>query len=188
MSSNEVKKPTCNQVQVFPWRANSLAIEGTRALGATPHLARPTRTDIVLVPVWFVGSRKLWLPWLSVLVWAAALFSISAVPGSSIPTSPFSSADKVVHLLLYGPLGFLVARATGLSVRGRARDALLITVAVVLAYGVSDEFHQRFVPRRSSDVRDVVADAIGGTLGGAIALFVPRMRRRAPARSRATKD
>jgi VanZ family protein len=42
--------------------------------------------------------------------------------------------------------------------------------AIVLAtmYGVSDEFHQSFVPGRSPDRFDVVADCVGATIGVAL--------------------
>jgi VanZ family protein len=34
-----------------------------------------------------------------------------------------------------------------------------------MLYGVSDEFHQYFVPGRSVEALDVLADALGGLLG-----------------------
>lgn len=42
--------------------------------------------------------------------------------------------------------------------------------ALLLAsvYGASDEWHQAFVPLRDSDVRDWVADSLGGTIGSAL--------------------
>jgi VanZ family protein len=40
----------------------------------------------------------------------------------------------------------------------------------VVAFGISDEWHQSFVPGRSADVLDVLADAAGGALGVAAAL------------------
>ena len=40
---------------------------------------------------------------------------------------------------------------------------MTLTVAwvVAVAYGVTDEWHQSFVPNRQADVRDVIANAIG---------------------------
>ena len=37
-------------------------------------------------------------------------------------------------------------------------------VVVATLYGISDEFHQYFVPPRQVEVRDVLADAIGASL------------------------
>ena len=38
-------------------------------------------------------------------------------------------------------------------------------VAIVMVYGLSDEFHQSFVPMRDASIYDVFADIIGGMLG-----------------------
>ena len=49
-------------------------------------------------------------------------------------------------------------------------------LAHLLAYGASDEWHQSFVPGRSVDVADWIADAIGVVVG---VLFYHWLRRRA---------
>jgi VanZ family protein len=41
----------------------------------------------------------------------------------------------------------------------------LAAIALATMYGVSDEFHQSFVPGRSPDRFDVVADCVGATIG-----------------------
>jgi VanZ family protein len=46
----------------------------------------------------------------------------------------------------------------------RQRQLWWVALAVML-YGVSDEFHQYFVPGRSVEALDVLADALGGLLG-----------------------
>jgi VanZ family protein len=40
---------------------------------------------------------------------------------------------------------------------------------IAVGYGVTDEWHQSFVPNRHADVRDVAADAIGA-LAAAVAV------------------
>ena len=40
-----------------------------------------------------------------------------------------------------------------------------------LLYGISDEYHQSFVPGREAGVADAIADTIGGFLGVWIYLF-----------------
>lgn len=63
---------------------------------------------------------------------------------------------------------------------GRNEPATQLFVAVLCAtlYGITDEANQAFTPRRSRDVYDVLADAIGGMLG-AIACVAIMSRRRA---------
>jgi VanZ family protein len=104
----------------------------------------------------------LWL-WAPVAIYMAAIFLVS---GDSNPPAPQSVSDKFLHLLAYGGLGVLVCRAMVGGMGGRVtRRAALITLMVSVAYAVSDEVHQMFVPQRSPDVVDVVADAAGAALG-----------------------
>jgi VanZ family protein len=46
--------------------------------------------------------------------------------------------------------------------------------AVAILYGLSDEWHQSFVPGRTPDVWDLVVDAIGALTGIGIAIGVAR--------------
>jgi len=47
----------------------------------------------------------------------------------------------------------------------------LLVVLATLLYGISDEFHQFFVPGRSFETFDVMADTIGGAIGGTVYLI-----------------
>jgi len=80
-----------------------------------------------------------------------------------------SFADKLVHGAVYAILGALAWRALAASGGGRStaggRRTLVLAWLLTLVYGVSDEVHQRFVPGRTPDPWDVVADATGGAIG-----------------------
>ena len=71
--------------------------------------------------------------------------------------------DKAVHFLVFGLLGILFYRAFGTLAALKDHEIWRICAAISTAtlYGVSDELHQWFVPYRSADVWDAVADAIG---------------------------
>jgi VanZ family protein len=89
----------------------------------------------------------------------ALIFVVSAL---SAPPSPQQVGDKTQHALAYAGLATLAVRATaGGRVGGITVPALLTAWVVAAAYGVSDELHQAFVPGRSADVADAVADALG---------------------------
>jgi VanZ family protein len=118
-------------------------------------------------------------PWIPPLLWAAVIFVLSSIPGSSYPRTQVPGADKIVHFVLYGTMGALCVRALLLRRTATAAPALrtrllVLASAVALAsfYGVSDELHQLLVPGRSADWRDALADALGALVGGAIALRV----------------
>jgi VanZ family protein len=116
-------------------------------------------------------------------VWAATIFVLSSFPGSAYPATNLFQADKLVHVALYGLLGGLCARGFVRSGRGAHLGSLAVTAiaaAVSTLYGISDELHQWFVPGRTADWRDVVADSAGSALGAVVIVVALRRRHRAP--------
>ncbi len=101
------------------------------------------------------------------LVYGALIFSLSSA--SDLPNLPKGFSDKAAHLLLYSGLGFLLARALAGGLRRRVPAWVPpLVVLLAVAYGVSDEVHQFFVPRRHFDLLDLTADAIGAGLGAGL--------------------
>lgn len=70
--------------------------------------------------------------------------------------------DPSLHALGYCVLAITLIRAcAGGEWRGVRPATLAIAWLMAVIYGVSDEWHQSFVPGRTPDAYDVVADAIG---------------------------
>ncbi len=94
------------------------------------------------------------------LLWAALIFWLSS--RSHLPEPPlfFDGADKLVHVLAYAVL-------TSLLLWADCGRRVWLWLAVAVAYGVSDELHQGWVPLRESDALDVLADAAGALVAGA---------------------
>jgi VanZ family protein len=64
-------------------------------------------------------------------------------------------SDKTGHFLAYGGLGMLVLRAVaGARWGGVNANTSFAAWGITAAYGVSDEFHQRFVVGRTAAVDD----------------------------------
>jgi VanZ family protein len=83
--------------------------------------------------------------------------------------------DKLLHTVGYAGLGVLALRAFhGGFERPRPAPTIYAAVAVVL-WGISDEFHQSFVPGRNASAWDVLADAVGFAI--AVALVATAMSR-----------
>jgi VanZ family protein len=84
---------------------------------------------------------------------------------------PFLSADqlevgnvvcrKAGHILEFFVLGMFTWRAFSSETR-EVRRVFLFSAAFVLAVAMTDEFHQSFVPSRTSSFTDVGYDFIGG--------------------------
>lgn len=115
--------------------------------------------------------------WAPPVLWAATLFGLSSIPGQHIPTIGFSFSDKVEHFCAYGILGVLCFRALRLTTALRIGGAILVVAAVALGYGISDEIHQLFVPLRSSEALDALADLCGGTAGAIVGSRIAWLRK-----------
>ncbi|NIW80004.1 MAG: VanZ family protein, partial [Calditrichae bacterium] len=50
---------------------------------------------------------------------------------------------------------------------------ILIAIIIGIVYGISDEYHQSFVPGRFADVVDALADTLGIIIGVLLFRFVP---------------
>ncbi|MBZ0073042.1 MAG: VanZ family protein [Thiohalobacteraceae bacterium] len=98
------------------------------------------------------------------VTWMATLFYLSSQPMPEIDLG-FTGQDKLVHLVAYGLLGALLLGALPLRTGGYSRGQMLLAAALATLYGISDEWHQFFVPGRTMDGLDVLADAIGALLG-----------------------
>jgi VanZ family protein len=99
----------------------------------------------------------------------AMVFALSAW---QTPPSLPGGTDKGVHWLLYCGLSAFVVRAlTAADWRQLTWRRVVLAIVISAAYGASDEFHQRFVPGRTPDVMDLVADTLGAA-AAAIALRV----------------
>ena len=115
------------------------------------------------------GPRGLAL-WMPVALYAAVIFVSSSIERP--PAPPGGLPDYVVHALVYAGFAAVLLRALA---RGRwsgvtAGRAVAAAMAAT-AYGVTDEFHQSFVPGRFVSLGDLVADA-GGAAAGVCAVLI----------------
>jgi uncharacterized membrane protein len=77
--------------------------------------------------------------------------------------------DKIAHIMLYAVFGFLLYLTMKHSPRPAFRNhALMFVIAIGILYGISDEFHQSFVPGRTASIWDLLADSIGIAIAQAV--------------------
>jgi VanZ family protein len=117
------------------------------------------------------GRRLAWW-WGPVAAYAVAIFIASSI--SQPPSLPELVTDKDLHGGLYGGFALIVLRAVAKRWDRVTLGTGLVTIVLVVLYGVSDEYHQSFVPGRTSDVADVIADGLGASAAVFIAWLFAR--------------
>ena len=104
----------------------------------------------------------LWLPPVAIML---VIFSLSS-QSRPLPLLTEHVWDKLLHFIEYAALGaawYRALRGEGMS----AASALVAAAVATAAYGVSDEWHQSFVPLRDASIRDWMTDLLGGAAGAA---------------------
>jgi VanZ family protein len=98
--------------------------------------------------------------WTPVVAWAALIFVLSSIPDLGTGLGGWDLVlRKIAHAAEFAVLGLLLLRAIGVT---------QLAVGLGIAYAVSDEIHQHFVPGRLGSPLDVVIDSVG-VLAGVLA-------------------
>ena len=85
---------------------------------------------------------------------------------------------KMAHVSEYAVLSLFIFRAlVNTTRRARFAGAASITLLTSGAFAASDEFHQSFVPSRTSSMRDVMIDITGAIIGMTIYWSFVRRRK-----------
>ena len=113
--------------------------------------------------------RGLWL-YGPVLGYCLFIFTLSNQP--SLPATP--GGDLVAHFAAYTLMGGLFFRAIAFSSNWTRTKVFLWAAIAGTLYGLSDEFHQSFIPGRFATLEDCVADALGSVFGAICGLIVYR--------------
>ena len=111
------------------------------------------------------------------LAWSLIILLLTGLPGDLFPEIKsfwdWLSPDKVVHLLIFSALSFLILLGYRDKYESGNRKRLVLTAVVItILYGILTEVLQRYVfIGRSGNLFDAIADAIGALLGWW--LFIP---------------
>ncbi len=109
-------------------------------------------------------------------VWVIAeiliIFIIMSLPGNKLPAeNSFTYAfkvDKIVHIVLFFILSYTLLLYFNKSDKKYLKNKRIQIIAIIscIVYGILLEFYQKlFVPSRSFDTADILADAIGAIFG-----------------------
>ena len=95
------------------------------------------------------------------------IFVLSSIPDVGHKVAISWQFQNMLHMPLYGVLGFLWMRAFFHN-NTEYRRALFLTIVICCCYGLTDEFHQYFVPGRDASWGDFLFDAVGSIAGAFI--------------------
>jgi hypothetical protein len=115
--------------------------------------------------------------------WMGAIFYLSSRTGDDMSGwlsqfqrfIPFMEGLDWGHFLAYFILSLTYAWAFG-SVKLNWNHKLIVVLLCAL-YGITDEYHQSFVPGRAPDIMDLRNDAIGAALA-MLCITIPFIRSR----------
>lgn len=137
----------------------------------------------------------LWRRWLPALLWMLVIFGASTDLMSAEHTSRFIApflqwfdpnvspatvlqvqfaVRKAAHLTEYAILAALLVRALRGEAARPTAGLIACAIAVAAVWAVLDEYHQSFVPSRTSSPIDVMIDTAGAVLGVAIYCWLVR--------------
>lgn len=111
--------------------------------------------------------------WVGYVCWMLGICWLSSKPGDEIQSPLFEIpyGDKLVHAIAFAVGGGLVALALRSSSAWSWRRIAVVAIVCVVLFGMADEWHQLYTPRRSGgDPFDWIADAVGGTIGAFLAM------------------
>ena len=95
----------------------------------------------------------------------AFLYYLSSRPApEELKWIPIIAKLKLVHIIEYGILYFLVWYAVIKTTSCNKLEAFSLALMFTILYGLTDEFHQIFVVGRTARLEDVVADIVGGIM------------------------
>jgi VanZ family protein len=119
-----------------------------------------TRTNLSEKLVFLVKIMRIAV--LVLLAYWILIFVGTHIPAPTLPG--LDNADKLYHFLAFAGLSFLLAWAIPSGYWPLSRN-ILLAATIAFGYAVIDELTQQFVPGRTCDVWDVVADSVGIVLG-----------------------
>lgn len=116
------------------------------------------------------------IPWLPGIAYIALIFYLSS-QSSFGALSHIRISDKLVHFVLYAGLSAALFIGAKKAPFTELFSPYWLVLLLATFYGVSDEYHQGFVPNRTVDIFDWLADTSGAAFGLLLIALILKIRR-----------
>ncbi len=99
------------------------------------------------------------------IIYGLVIFLLSSVPGMKLPEYGFLRADKLLHFLEYALFAILIFRSfSQLFRKQKFHYVIVVSSFFLILFALLDEYYQKYIPGRESDVADVILDVLGASL------------------------
>ncbi len=107
------------------------------------------------------------------LIWTFLIIILLCIPGSYVPGAGLfgiKNLDKIIHVILFGCNvlfwgGYYWSKQFA---KPRMKKTVIIITGLTIIFGIAMEYIQLyFVPNRSFDGGDIIADIVGAIIGAA---------------------
>ena len=106
--------------------------------------------------------KKLLLYWIPLIIYLVLIFYFSSLPRIELVEviPQIILKDKLLHVIEYSILSILFYRTFN-QYKNIKAITVQLAITFTIIYGLTDEFHQLFVPGRFFSIIDLLADSIG---------------------------
>lgn len=101
---------------------------------------------------------------IGLILYIIAILAVSTVPGGAIPKFNIWSFDKILHIVEYFILAFLMINV----VENNSKNTILLIIFVGFIYGGFNEIWQGLIAHRYASIYDAIANGIGMVIGSVV--------------------
>jgi predicted adenine nucleotide alpha hydrolase (AANH) superfamily ATPase len=99
------------------------------------------------------------------ILWMGLIFYLSHQPYDFFPIKITNIQQIAAHIFLYAVLAYLIVGAVIGWKKWRIKNILLFSIFFSIFYGITDEYHQSFIPGRYVSFADLFFDSVGAFWG-----------------------
>lgn len=109
----------------------------------------------------YLERKKILLIYIPLAVYWTLLLVGTSLPADSVPG--FGIGDKLLHFFAYFVLTVLLSLTLLMQNKYHflKEKHILFSIIIASVYGLLDEIHQSYIPGRSNDILDWIADTLG---------------------------